>query len=386
MTLLLIVRHVLLADTTPKQDKPLAFCVLLEDTNQEQDIPFVLNVLLELRCLIKVKDIVTNAKKDIILIMWVALFVLLVLTILLQGSKRVQNVLPDIMPTRKVLCHVPSVLQGMSLVLELLVVEDVLKEHIPILFTPVLLVLQVNTVIWGQVIHLVWVVHMVKLLYLDRFLVEHVLQVLLHVLVSVHVEHVLQVIILLLVLVSVFVVLLVNILRSPRLLVVTIVNQLLMLFLAHPLVLNVQLGIINTIGLKALVILALLVLINLTLAWQDVIGVLLDDMLLNAVWLHVFHAPMVNMVVLVEHNVLLVLLVVILPILRGHIIVLPVKLVIFKTIMRSLLVRNVLPDGFQKPECLLVPNVRLVHMPLMVLFVPLVQQVNILQHLVDLLV
>jgi hypothetical protein len=96
--------------------------------------------------------------------------------------------------------------------------------------------------------------------------VEHVLQVLLHVLVSVHVEHVLQVIILLLVLVSVFVVLLVNILRSPRLLVVTIVNQLLMLFLAHPLVLNVQLGIINTIGLKALVILALLVLINLTLA------------------------------------------------------------------------------------------------------------------------
>ena len=107
---------------------------------------------------------------------------------------------------------------------------------------------------------------MVKLLYLDRFLVEHVLQVLLHVLVSVHVEHVLQVIILLLVLVSVFVVLLVNILRNPRLLVVTIVNQLLMLLLAHPLVLNVQLGIINTIGLKALVILALLVLINLTLA------------------------------------------------------------------------------------------------------------------------
>jgi hypothetical protein len=96
--------------------------------------------------------------------------------------------------------------------------------------------------------------------------VEHVLQVLLHVLVSVHVEHVLQVIILLLVLVFVFVVLLVNILRSPRPLVVTIVNQLLMLLLAHPLVRSVQLDIINTIGLKALVILALLVLINLTLA------------------------------------------------------------------------------------------------------------------------
>jgi hypothetical protein len=69
MILLLIVKHVLLDDTIPKQDKPLVYCVLLEDTNPERVILCVVNVLVELPCLTKVKDIVTNVRKDTIPIM-----------------------------------------------------------------------------------------------------------------------------------------------------------------------------------------------------------------------------------------------------------------------------------------------------------------------------
>jgi hypothetical protein len=58
----------------------------------------------------------------------------------------VVNVLLDIMPTRKALYHVPNALRVMLLALELQVVEDVLKELIPIPLPLVLPVLQVNTV------------------------------------------------------------------------------------------------------------------------------------------------------------------------------------------------------------------------------------------------
>jgi hypothetical protein len=92
------------------------------------------------------------------------------------------------------------------------------------------------------------------------------------------------------------------------------------------------------------------------------------------------------MAVLAELSVLHVLLVLIPRIPRELITVLRVNLVPIRITMHNLLVRNVLLDGFQRPECLLVLDVWQEPMLSMAPSVLLVLLESIPPNLVDLLV